>query len=220
MAKYIIHTYPGRLWYVEKFLVPSMAKQGIKKSNITVYNDDKGEGNLLACMNCFLGLTEDGGTWHLQDDVIISGHFKEMTEKYDDGVVCGFSSRYDTENAGRVPTAKTWYSFPCIRIPNEIARGCAEWYFTYMKSNPVYYSLTHEGKNDDWMFQRYLEYYYKDEFVLNLEPNIVDHIDYLIGGSSVNQQRQLKIVRSSRPDDTLEKLVEELEEKLSAFYGE
>ena len=30
MAKYLIHAYPNRLWYVKDFLIPSMVKQGIE----------------------------------------------------------------------------------------------------------------------------------------------------------------------------------------------
>ena len=29
MAKYLIHTYPKRIWYVNGYLIPSMIKQGI-----------------------------------------------------------------------------------------------------------------------------------------------------------------------------------------------
>ena len=53
-TKYLIHAMPKRMWYVEKYLIPSMIEQGIAKENIRVYNDEKGEGNLRACLNAFL----------------------------------------------------------------------------------------------------------------------------------------------------------------------
>ena len=214
MAKYLIHAMPKRMWYVTEYLIPSMIEQGIDKENIAVYNDKDYEGNLRACMKAFASVDDDDkGTWHLQDDVIISSKFKQLTEQYDDGIVCGFKSIYDGDiTPGFVPIKYMWFSFPCIRIPNHIARECSEWTFTYMIGNLVYEDFWKGGVNDDWMFRRYIESYYKDMKALNLAPNIVDHIDYLIGGTVNSNNRTLTQIRSQIWKD--EALVDALAEKL------
>ena len=215
MAKYLIHAMPKRMWYVEQFLIPSMVAQGIDRDNISVYNDIDHLGNLKACMHAFRMVDDDlNGTWHLQDDVIISSDFKLKTEMFDDGIVCGFNSIYDGDNpCGRVPLSQMWFSFPCIRIPNRIARECSEWCLTYMINNPVYREYWEKGVNDDWMFRYFVKDYYKDEKIINLSPNIVDHIDYLIGGTVNSNSRKLTRIRSRCWRD--EPLVEELRRKLN-----
>ena len=215
MASYLIHAVPSRMWYVNDYLIPSMLEQGIVKENITVFVDDKKMGNLRACMKAFSQVPEDGGTWHLQDDVIISHDFKEKTEQYDDGIVCGFASKYDNPNViGQVNVREMWFSFPCIRIPNKIARDCATWCELYMLNNPVYSEYTKNGANDDWIFRRYIWDKHKTERPLNLVPNIVDHIDYLIGGQVREGIKRSEPVRSKHWTD--EYLVEQLKEKLEA----
>ena len=151
MAKYMIHAMPKRMWYVTEYLIPSMLEQGIKDSDIRVHNDINKEGNLRACMHAFQEVDIDAeGTWHLQDDVIISHDFKEQTELYDTGIVCGFSSMYDDHlSPGLTSVEYMWFSFPCIRIPNKIAIECAEWCLKYIIGNPVYPQWWEDGVNDD-----------------------------------------------------------------------
>lgn len=215
MAKYMIHTYPKRLWYVEQYLIPSMLAQGIAKEDITVYNDSKGEGNLKACMNAFASCPDDiGGTWHLQDDVLICKDFKQRTEWYDNGLVCGFSSKlYDGDDAnkrGAVPRTRMWFSFPCIRIPNMWARWCAEWVNKYIIGNPVYRQYWEKGVNDDWCFRQYLKEFQRDCCALNIMPNLVDHVDYLLGGGSGGKRKEPVRAQYWTDDD----LVKELENAL------
>jgi hypothetical protein len=200
------------MWYVEKYLVPSMREQGCE--NISIYVDEKHEGSMKAHMHSFLQLPNDGnGTWHLQDDVIISRDFKATTEKYDGGIICAFASEmYDKDKpAGNVHILDHWFSFPCIRIPNKIARGCAEWTLQYIIGNPIYRKFWESGRNADWAFWMYVKDYCKTERVLNLAPNLVDHIDWLIGGSA-NARNRPKPCRSKYWED--EDLVEELERRL------
>lgn len=186
--KYLIHAYSKRIWYVEQYLIPSMLKQGILRENISIYNDDKGEGNLHACMNAFSTVDDnDECTWHLQDDVIICKNFKEMTERYNSGLVAGFSSYYDDQKhggPGEVTQDKMWFSFPCILIPNQYARECSEWVNENIIGNDVYKRYWEKGTNDDWCFRQYLNAFHKEDPALNLAPNLVDHIDYLLGGGS------------------------------------
>lgn len=216
-TQYMIHTMPKRKWYVEQYLIPSMLEQGIKSENISVFSDDTNRGNLIACMSAFQSVKTENtnGTWHLQDDVIISHDFKEQTEKYDYGIVCAFKSLYDPQkdNSGIVNVKDMWFSFPCIRIPNDIAIGCADWVLNQMIGNPIYKSWWEKGVNDDLLFRQYVWQEYKNEKALNLAPNIVEHIDWLIGGTVNSKQRKKnKIVRSKHWED--EYLVTELKEKL------
>lgn len=207
----MIHTYPKRLWYVEQHLIPSMKRQGISEDDITIYNDDNQLGNLRACMDAFQRVPDDDkGTWHIQDDVIICRDFKKRTEENDNGLVCGFSSeKYDGNldfKKGVVKREDMWFSFPCIRIPNKWARECSEWVTKYIIGNPVYENFWKNGRNDDWVFRAYLNEFHKDCTALNIMPNLVDHIDYLIGGGSGGKRTHP--VRSQYFED--EYLVEEL----------
>lgn len=216
MEKYLIHAVPKRMWYVERYLIPSMLKQGIYESSISVYNDINGEGNLKSCMKAFESCEGDGGTWHLQDDVCICKDFKERTEKYNNGLVCGFSSElYDGKgNTGYVDRENMWFSFPCIRIPNEMARGCADWVFNYIIGNPVYKRFWVNGVNDDWMFKQYLKDYHKDCTALNITPNLVDHVDYLIGGSTGKKVRPNPVrAQYWKDEDVIEELKRLLNDK-------
>lgn len=193
--KYVIHTYPGRLWYVEGYLVPSMMKQGIPKEDITVWNDKDGVGNLEACIQCFEAMPDDeGGAWHLQDDVVVSRHFAEMTRSHDEGFVCGFSNViFDGKTvgySGLVPMEYGWFSFQCNRFPNRHVRQFAEWYRNEVVPKNLFPEYTKDGKCDDSLWQRYVWKHLQGQLTLNIVPNLVDHIDYLIGGSAINKQRQ------------------------------
>lgn len=195
MAEYIIHACEKRGWYVYDYLIPSMIEQGIPKENIEVWMDDSGMGCLFSCMKCFEYVGKKGaGRWHLQDDVCISSDFKEKTEKYDDGIVCGFF-RYDwqglTPQAGIVPAVYMWNSFQCIRIPDDIAGECAEWFFMDAAWRDNYKEQVQANKYDDSIFMDFITECHLDMFVHNLKPSIVDHIDHLLGGSVVNQERKL-----------------------------
>ena len=192
MPKYMIHTYPPRLWYVEEFMIPSMTAQGIKRDDITVWNDTERMGNLAACMAAFESCTGDGGTWHLQDDVVISADFAEKTREFDSGVVYGFCSRYfmdDVDIAGEVYAEDAWHSFQCVRIPNEYARGCVEWYKSGGPFSAETETLITLNKGDDTLFREYFTEKHGTDKAVNLSPNIVNHVDYLIGGSATNQWR-------------------------------
>jgi len=216
MAKYLIHTYPKRMWYVKDYLIPSMLEQGINKDDIRIYNDDKGEGNLRACMNAFASCQGKGGTWHLQDDVLICKDFKDRTEWYDHGLVCGFSSLlYDGDieaKKGAVNRENMWFSFPCIRIPNDWTRECAEWVTTKIIGNPVYERYWKNGVNDDWSFRQYLKTFHPDCVALNIMPCLVNHVDYLIGGGSGQRNRKHPVTAQYWKDDDL---IKELEGNLN-----
>lgn len=216
MMKYMIHACPQRMWYVNDFLIPSMLAQGISEDEITVWNDTEGKGNLFSCMESFKACGErDGGTWHLQDDVIISRDFAEKTRENNDGIVCGFGCRNFgpfLENVGQAPAAFMWYSFQCIRIPDELAGECARWFFEEAVNWPRYATKVAERKHDDSFWRDFILERHEDLWVTNLSPNIVDHIDYLMGGTTINRLRSAKINRSAYWED--EDLVEALAEQL------
>ena len=58
-----------------------------------------------------------------------------------------------------------------------------------------------------------MEDYFSQHDVLNLKPNLVDHVDYLIGGSVVNKVRAEKETHAVHFDDT--NLVTKLEREFT-----
>ena len=213
-TKYMIHTYPKRLWYVEQFLIPSMIAQGIDKDNISVYNDIKGEGNLKAFIKSFSQVdNNNGATWHLQDDVLLCKDFKKRTEAHNYGIVCGFTTKLynDVSKIGYVNPKNMWFSFPCLRVPNQTALNCSKWVENYVIGNPVYSQYWKAGKNDDWCFKAYIDSCEKHIPILNLNPCLVEHIDYLIGGGSGGMRD--KECRAEWFDDL--ELVEELSNQIN-----
>lgn len=215
MAKYMIHACNKRIWYVEDYLIPSMIAQGIEGKDIVVYLDKANEGCLTSCVRSFDALRGiSGGVWHLQDDVIISSSFRQQTEQHDSGIVCGYCWDQDRagECAGAVPVDKMWYSFPCIRIPNHIASGFVDWFKSFAVKDIGLQTLIRTEKYDDSLFMEYMAWHNQAEEVLNLRPNIVDHIDYLIGGSVINRIRASKETHAKYFDEP--ELVDALKERL------
>lgn len=187
--KYRIQTCKDRLWYVSDYLVPSMLAQGIERDNITIFLDEDEKGCLETCMRNFEAADDDA--WYLQDDVIICSDFKERTEQYNNGIICGFCAvgQNNSNIVGLVDKKDMWFSFPCIYIPQNIANGCANWFFNFVVYNSQYRMWIRDKKYDDSIFYIYVQDYCDIKQVLNLSPNLVDHIDYLIGGSKVNKIR-------------------------------
>lgn len=170
-----------------------MTEQGIKQDNIEVWMDRKGDGNLFSCMNCFREYGDrGGGRWHMQDDVVISVAFRETTEEYDYGIVSGFFREEWQDlspKSGRVPVAYMWQSFQCIRIPDSIIGECARWFYNDAINREIYREKVEKNKYDDYLFRDFLRERHGNEFVLNLSPSIVDHVDFLLGGSVINKWR-------------------------------
>lgn len=170
-----------------------MIEQGIPPDNIEVWLDSNKDGCLFSCMKCFEYVgKKGGGRWHLQDDVVISGDFKEKTEKHNDGIVTGFFRREWqslTPKAGKVPAVYMWNSFQCIRIPDKIAGECAAWFFEDAAWRDTYKEAVEKNKMDDSLFYDFICEQHTEDHVLNLKPSIVDHVDFLIGGSVINKHR-------------------------------
>ena len=216
MARYLIHTHPSRMWYVTDYLIPSMADQGIMRDHISIWNDANGNGCLKSTMASFASIERNGsGLWHLQDDIVICRDFKQLTEDYDAGLICGYC--YDSgdervKETGYTTAKNAWFSFPCIRIPNGLARDVGEWFFKVVLPDGLFPELVVTGKHDDTIFMKYLEAYRADEFVYNFTPTLVAHVDYLIGGSLLNKNRSKEKDMALYFKDHGE--VEELKEKL------
>lgn len=216
-AEFMIHACPARMWYVDEFLIPSMIAQGIPERSIEVWNDDSGKGNLASCMDAFADCgRRRGGTWHLQDDVIISRDFAEKTAKLDNGIVCGFVNETFGPNVSmhgdNIPVAFMYNSFQCIRIPNALAGECADWVRTEAPKDSHCQGMIASGKCDDSLWVEFLAARHPDIRVTNLRPCIVDHIDFLLGGSVINRWRGYH-ARAYWWDD--EDRVDELKEKLA-----
>ena len=211
MSNYVIHACPERMWYVDNYLVPSMQEQGI---DVDVRCDTKHEGCLESCMKIFASMPEDGGTWHLQDDVIVCRNFKKLTEEHEGNrVVCGYWWEYDEhEKIGLVLPKNMRWSFPCIYIPNKLARECADWYYKGARYSAKYRMWVEARKFDDSMFQEFLILNHATNKVHNLNKSLVDHIDFLIGGTVVNKIRTDSETRAKCFPDL--DLVEELKYKL------
>lgn len=180
--KYIIHACEKRMWYVDGFLIPSLREQGIEPMVCL----DMGKGNLETTMDCFKTC---GDAWHLQDDVVICKDFAERTRAKPDVITCGFVyegyNEDDVGMIGRVKIREAWYSFPCVYIPGRYAAGCAQWYETVAKRHPRWEGFARLRINDDGIFRDYMLENHPDAEAENLSPCLVDHIDYLIGGSLV-----------------------------------
>lgn len=216
MEQYLIHTCTKRLWYVKQYLIPSMKKQGITDKEIRMYVDTDGDGLLTSYIKSY-DFTEDKDTWHLQDDIIISSHFKEQAEKRrTQTVVCGFCNSFSTGYPGYVNVYSMWYSMPCIKIPGIIFKEFIQWInkAEVRKRLAPYF----EGnKYIDVFFEIFLKETYPRMSVWNVAPNMVNHIDHLIGGSLANKDRSkgIKDIMATYWDEP--ELIENIEHEFKKY---
>ena len=213
--KVMIHTCPKRMWYVEGFLLPKLERQGADE--VEVWNDTTGAGNLRSCMASFASRTGDGGTWHIQDDVLLCRDFVKRCRQHDDGVVYGFCNERFTDDpyqTGIVSVEDAWHSFQCVRIPDAYARECAAWLDGPGKTSGLYLLWMKTGKMDDDVFRTFLLNEHGRETVTNLKPNLAEHVDWIIGGSILSPWREF-YARAHFWDD--EALVDELKEAVKGL---
>ena len=213
--KVLIHACPRRMWYVTGFLVPELERQGADE--VEIWNDAEGKGNLRATMESFAARSGNGGTWHIQDDVLLCRDFVERCRAHDEGVVYGFCCEQFTDNprqTGRVSVEDAWHSFQCLRIPDSYARDCAAWLEGPGKTTAFYHLWMKTGKMDDDVFRTFLINEHGREMVTNLKPNLVEHVDWIIGGSILSPWREF-FARAYYWDD--EALVDELKEAVKGL---
>lgn len=206
----IIHSCDKRLWYVDEYLIPALREQGIEAQ---IHNDDNHRGNLWAYIDSFRQMGDEGGTWHLEDDVFPCNRFAENASEHDDGIVFGFYHRFGNDEyaPGWVPVSKAGYSFPCFRMPNRIASEFAEWFLSDARHRDMYREWVNDNKHIDSFMLNFLRECYPEEKVYNLKPSIVEHIDEYIGGSVVNHWRDGWCKAEDFED---EEIIEELRVKL------
>ena len=152
----------------------------------------------------------------MQDDIIISSKFKEKTEEYDSGIVCGFCNGFSISRPGRVVLFDMWYSMPCIRIPGYIFKEFVEWLNDESTKN-TFRSYIEENKHDDVLFEAFMKNKYPKTLTYNLAPNIVNHIDHLLGGSIINKSRSksTEFIMSRFWDEP--ELLDHIEQELMVF---
>ena len=193
--KYMIHTCNARLWYVQQYLKPSLEKQGIKESNIKIWLDEENKGNLASTLESFSSLPKSGYTWHLQDDVIICSDFKERTENLEQDLCAGFCSIYDSSKYyGPCRPSVMWYSFQCYKIPNAYAHQFVKWVQQKdEEQDSKYFVQISNNMFDDYLFKEFLKEKHSNDIGLNVYPNLVENIDFLIGGSTLVKREEMMV---------------------------
>lgn len=219
--KYVIHTSPKRIDFVNKYQVPILIKYGINEKDIVVWNDTEFKGQLKAWLECAEEILKTDsiydGCWHLEDDVVPCKDFLNLTSQPpQNDIVQGFRCKefddhYDC--IGKQPIDKILYGSQCIWIPNVYLKSMLKMFeeevLTGKRRKPLYDA----GKfYSDTLLKCAMNKYHKYTFVYNLENSLVDHIDYLIGGSSVGVIRSKKICRAIKFDNQEE--IDKLEQKL------
>ena len=197
--QYMIHACPKRMWYVENFMLPRMMAQGIPEEEIMVWNDTEKWGNLKSFIESMRYIKEyfpeDESIWHIQDDVLVADYFYEYTKEHKE-LAYGFcNDDFDkgyVEDTGIVPVNRCWHSFQCLCIPNKIASEYYDW-FQHENNNPANpFKLkpwTKDNMNDDMIFRIFLQEKYINKVCTNVVPNLVDHVDYLIGNTVIHNPR-------------------------------
>lgn len=217
--KYMLHTCSSRNWYVRDFLIPSMTEQGIDLYDIYVWYDDGSMGNLTSwlksCEYIRDNLMQEEGIWHLQDDVLICRDFKEKTESHNTNLVgIGFrNTDFNVKKSklvGLQPMTKIPNSFPCIYLPNRYIPPFIEWFYK-VTGEGQYKEYYETNKHDDFFTTEYLYWNHPNEQCYNYEPCLVDHISYLIGGSTLYDRKKTYRAISFKDQN----LVEELERRIN-----
>ena len=212
----MIHACLKREWYARDYLIPSIKAQGL--NNVEMWLDRNEHGCLKSCIESFescKGLP--GSTWHLQDDVLVCHDFAERVKSIKHGLACGFCfERFESRDIviGETIAAHMWESsFPCIKIPNELAWEFSRWIHACAQDREDLAPYIETNKKDDTLFRIFMLEKHFSHPVYNVAPHLVEHIDHLIGGSVINQWRGY-IVRGTYFEDHY--LETELQNKLAS----
>ena len=140
-------------------------------------------------------------------NIIICSDFKVRTEKYNNEIICGYCYSYDNDICGEVEPKDAWYSFQCIKIPTQIQKDFLKW---YQETGSIeHQDWVTANKFDDSFFHEYLKECYNDK-ILNLNPNLVDNIDYLIGDSVINKRNEIIKSQYFNEQELIEQLKNEI----------
>ena len=194
----IIHGSMKRFKYVSEFLSPKIPFA------LPIFDDEEA-GNIKAYMASFKWLLNDRlipgtNTWHLEDDVLPDKRIHEWMRYAEgtEGIICGFGT---TEKFGFVEPEDMWYSFPCIRIPNDYLGDFVQWVETSGDEDVA--ERMKLGKGIDFLFRKFVVQ--NPIQIYHTVPCMVEHIDEYIGGSLINDRKEP--IKAIRFEDT-ERLAE------------
>ena len=177
--KYLIYTDAEHKWYVREYLIPHMVKQGILKRTIEIWT-----GSFIDRCKWIAETQEpEESIWHLEWDIVIGDHFKEITDREYPGFVAGCCDKSDGGKVnciGNTSVKGLWMPTECVLIPNAVAIAYAD----------------HDGAFKDFI----LEYNIPAR---NLMPNIVENIGQMIDKSMIQRSAYWR-------SDDLNEAVEEL----------
>ena len=203
MIKLMIHSCKDRRKYVSEFLVPALLKSGYDEEDIFVY-EDEGDGCLKSYIKAFKLSYQKGkmgdAMWHLQDDVLPRRDFyfhaeKALKDFLPGGIICGYGNKefyYEGDFGYAKNGTEKFYSFPCIRIPNDTAYAFTCWFEQVAIKDPTLQKYIVHNKFVDYLFKLYLDtmpYFASEKGIFNYRPCLVEHVDEFVGGSTVNKGR-------------------------------
>lgn len=199
MVKYMIHACPQRMWYVTDYMIPILHQNGIADNEIHVWCDTHKRGNLRSFFDSMEYVRDnydpDDSIWHLQDDVLLCTDFVHRTKDIT-GCAYGFTNDFFNpvtyKNTGVVRIEDAWTSFQCVRIPNRYAGEFLEWY-QQNKSNLLVWGIAKKNIGDDTLFNFFLQDWHRDDPITNVCPNLVEHVDFLLGGSTLVSERGMTL---------------------------
>ena len=201
----LIHAAPERIHYVKGFLVPRLMRQGF--DNIHVWEDVHHKGNLKAYLESYQSLPFDGDTWHLEDDVLPDSRFYTWAKGLENyqGIINGYGTRglFSERMFGEVRMLQhMFYSFPCIRIPNDLIHLFLEWFETCNR-NDVKRKIE-QNRGIDFILRAYLEEHPTP--CLNHNPCMVEHIDDYLTGSLISIRAETPKAIRFEDTDSLEEM--------------
>jgi len=139
------------------------------------------------------------GVWHLQDDVLIASDFVARIKDMPKHIICNGFVYADQSNTrlknicsktGAQNVRDYWFSFPCCYIPNKYIHGFISWFHQDVLQAGKYVNKVKVGLYDDFFFWQYMKIEHKQDYILNVVPNLVQHVDYMIGGSVNNSKNK------------------------------
>ena len=89
-------------------------------------------------------------------------------------------------------------------------KECAEWFYDFVLPNGLYKEYIDQNKYDDTIFREFLKTHYPQLQAVNIVPNLVEHVDVLIGGSIINKWLSWRRSKYWKDEKVIEDLIKEL----------